>query len=137
MNAMRWILRAAVAATFAWAAVAKIVDPAGFFAAIKTYRALPEVGALLLALWLPWAELCAAGAVFWPRHRRAALGLLFALSLVFLGALSQAWLRGLDINCGCFGRPALVRGPAYLNYLGRDLVLLGTIAWLLWRERQT
>jgi len=136
MNAFLWLLRAAVAATFGWAAVTKIADPGGFFAAILTYRSLPEAGALLLALWLPWAELTAAGAVFWPRHRRAALGLLFAFALMFLGALSQAWLRGLDINCGCFGRPALVRGPAYLHYLARDLVLLGTIAWLLWRDRR-
>jgi len=136
MNAFLWLLRAAVAATFGWAAVTKIADPGGFFAAILTYRSLPEAGALLLALWLPWAELTAAGAVFWPRHRRAALGLLFAFALMFLGALSQAWLRGLDINCGCFGRPALVRGPAYLRYLARDLVLLGTIAWLLWRDRR-
>jgi len=29
-----------------------------------------------------------------------------------------------------------VRGPAYLHYLARDLVLLGTIAWLLWRDRR-
>jgi hypothetical protein len=27
-----------------------------------------------------------------------------SLSALFLGAISSAWYRGLDITCGCFGR---------------------------------
>ena len=134
MNALRWLLRAGVAGLFLFAAVKKISDPADFLTAIRTFHALPDPAAVGLALWLPWAELAGAFAVFWPRHRRAALWALLVLTFVFLGALGQAWVRGLDINCGCFGGAAAVRGAGYLRPMARDLVLLGALAWLLWQE---
>ena len=136
MSALNWLLRVVVAAVFAWAAVTKIGDPASFLTAIRTFHALPDLGAVLLALWLPWAELVGGGAIFWPRHRSAALWALLALTIVFLGALGQAWLRGLDINCGCFGGAASVRGAGYLPYFVRDLALGAVLGWLLWQERR-
>jgi uncharacterized membrane protein YphA (DoxX/SURF4 family) len=134
MKTFDWILRLALAAVFAGAAVTKIADPAEFHAAIQTYRMLPEVLVAPLALWLPWVELCTAVALVWPRHRRAALWLIFALSIVFIVAIAQAWWRGLDIVCGCFGRPATVSGPAFREYLLRDFAFLAVAVWLLARE---
>lgn len=134
MKTFDWILRLALAAVFAGAAVTKIAAPAEFLTAIQTYRMLPEVLVAPIALWLPWLELCTAIAVVWPRHRRAALWLIFALSVVFIVAIAQAWWRGLDIVCGCFGRPATVSGPAFREYLLRDLAFLATAVWLLVRE---
>ena len=134
MNTLDWILRLALAAVFATAAVTKIADPTAFHTAIQTYRMLPEILVPLLAVWLPWLELCTAGALLWPRHRRAALWIVLALSVVFLIAIAQAWWRGLDIVCGCFGRPATVSGPALREYLLRDLAFLATAGWLLLRE---
>jgi hypothetical protein len=55
-----------------------------------------------------------------------------ALCLVFLVALLQAWFRGIDITCGCFGDSSVVSGVAYLPYVGRDLGLV-LIAVVLWR----
>ena len=136
MNALRWLLRAGVAGMFLFAAVKKIGDPADFLTAIRTFHALPDPAAVGRALWLPWAELAGALAMFWPRHRPAALWALLALTIVFLGALGQAWGRGLDINCGCFGGAASVRGAGYLGPVVRDLGLLGGLAWLLWLERR-
>jgi uncharacterized membrane protein YphA (DoxX/SURF4 family) len=134
MKHFAWILRVAVAAVFIAAAVTKIVDPAAFFASIQTYRLLPDGAGVLFAVWLPWLELCAAVAVFPRRLRSGASWLLLALTVVFLIALSQAWLRGLDISCGCFGSTATVRGSAYFGYLLRDGLLLAAVAFLLWQE---
>lgn len=135
MKTLDWILRLALAAIFAGAAVTKIIHPAEFHSAIQTYRMLPELLVAIVAVWLPWLEVCTALALLWSRHRLAALWLIFALSLVFLAAIGQAWWRGLDIVCGCFGRPATVSGAGYLHYLLRDLAFLAAAGWLLHRER--
>jgi len=135
MRTLDCLLRLVLATVFIGAALTKIADPAAFHAAILTYHALPEPLVPALALWLPWVELCTGIALLWPRHRRAALWLVAAMTLVFLAALGQAAWRGLDIVCGCFGRPAAVRGAGYLKYLARDLALLAVTLWLLRRER--
>ena len=127
------LLRLALAGIFLAAAV-KIAEPAEFHAAIRTYRLLPELVAAGVALWLPWFELCTGVAILWSRHRRAALWVVVALNVVFLAAIGQAAFRGLDIVCGCFGRPASVRGAGYLPYLARDLAFLAVAVWLLRRE---
>jgi hypothetical protein len=137
MKTFDWLLRLALASVFVGAAGVKIADPIAFHAAILTYRMLPETVTPFVALWLPWIELCAGLAVLWPKQRPAALWLILALTVVFLIALAQAAWRELDIICGCFGRPSTVRGPAYLQYLGRDFALLLAAVWLLWRERAT
>lgn len=134
MSALAWLLRLGIAGMFGWAAVIKIRDPAAFFSALGTYHLLPAEAAAIVSLWLPWAELVGAAAIFWPRHRAGALWALQLLTVAFCAVLGQAWLRGLDINCGCFGGSASVRGAAYLAYLGRDFLLGGAIALLLWLE---
>ena len=136
MKPLAWVLRVAVAAVFIAAASTKIADPAAFVASIQTYRLIPDGAAAILAVWLPWLELCAALAIFPRRHRSGASWLLLALTFVFLAVLGQAWLRGLDINCGCFGSAATVSGSAYSGYLLRDGLLIAAIVFLLWRERR-
>jgi uncharacterized membrane protein YphA (DoxX/SURF4 family) len=136
MKPFAWILRVAVAAVFITAATTKIVDPDAFVTSIRTYRLIPDGAAAIFAVWLPWLELCAALAIFPRRHRSGASWLLLALTFVFLAGLGQAWLRGLDINCGCFGSAAAVSGSAYSGYLLRDGLLVAVIAFLLWQERR-
>jgi hypothetical protein len=53
---------------------------------------------------------------------------------VFLVALGQAWLRGLDITCGCFGSAATGSASAYSSYFLRDGLLIAVIAFLLWQQ---
>ncbi len=134
MSTLATILRLALAGVFLAAAVVKIADPVKFHAALLTYRMLPDLVAAGLALWLPWFELCTGVAILWPRHSRAALWVVVALNVVFLAAIGQAAFRELDIVCGCFGRPASVRGAGYLPYLARDLAFLAAAVWLLRRE---
>jgi hypothetical protein len=136
MKTLDWILRLALAGVFLAAAVVKIADPATFHAALLTYRMLPEALSPAVALWLPWFELCTGVAILWSHHRRAALWVVIALNVVFLAAIAQAAIRELDIVCGCFGRPATVRGAGYIPYLARDLAFLAVAAWLLRRERR-
>lgn len=85
-----------------------------------------------LALYLPWLELVAAAALFWPGFRASGAAILTGLSAVFAVALGSALMRGLDISCGCFGSDTAsgLAGP-----LIRALALFSIGGWLVWAER--
>jgi hypothetical protein len=55
-------------------------------------------------------------------------GLLGALTmLVFIIAISQAWARGLSIDCGCFGGGGAI-DPEDTNYLSEIIRDIGLLA---------
>ncbi len=104
-----------LAAVFAYAGGTKVADPAAFAAAIGNYRMLPEAAVNLLAVCLPWIELGAALALLVPAWRRAGALLTAGMSAVFATAILSAWVRGLDISCGCFGTGSHGVGAAALT----------------------
>lgn len=112
---------------FVWAGAGKALDPAAFGRAIENYAILPALPSAALALYLPWVEIVAGAALLLRRARAAALTILCALGLVFCLALGSAFVRGLDIHCGCFSGsgtgvvPALIR--AILLTLASGLLL--------------
>lgn len=96
---VRWIL----AALFLWAGISKLARPDLFAAAIDNYRLLPYSAAVALAYMLPWFEIMTGAGLLVKRLMSgAALCAGFLFTLFFL-ALLQALIRGLDIDCGCFG----------------------------------
>lgn len=100
---IQMLLRLGLAATFGYAAVGKIADPAAFAFAIDNYRLVPWPVAAAMALYLPWLEIAAVAALFWQRTRGGALAILTGLGGLFAAALASGMIRGLDISCGCFG----------------------------------
>ena len=64
--------------------------------------------------------------------RSGGLLLLNASLVIFAVALVSAWVRGLDVECGCFGSG---RGAtAIRDALLRDAVLLALGLWLWWQH---
>lgn len=58
----------------------------------------------------------------------------FAVLVLFMVGISQAWIRGLDIDCGCFGsEPSDVPGMDYAWTLARDTFFLFLTGWTIWR----
>ena len=73
-------------------------------------------------------ELAAGLALALGVAARGAALVLSGLLGVFIGALSQALLRGIDLRCGCFGGG----GPATWGTVARDGLMLGVYAsWVL------
>ena len=103
-----WIL----GAVFLAAAVPKIADPPGFLEAIHAYHLVPEGALAPMALALPWLELLLALALISGFLRRSAAWMAFALLLLFMGALSIDLVRGLPVDCGCFGASPVIRSVA-------------------------
>jgi uncharacterized membrane protein YphA (DoxX/SURF4 family) len=125
--------RVVLAAVFIYAGVAKALDPAAFADSIDGYRLLPDPVGAALALYLPWLEIAGGLAVLWPRARLGALSLLFLLCLVFGIAIASAWVRDLNIGCGCFGGGA-IGAAALRGSLLRSIALALLAGALLWVE---
>jgi len=140
--AARWAERLgrwALAAVFLYASIPKILDPAGFAVDISHYDIVPEALLPLLAVTLPWIEALGALALITGFAADGASVLILLLLLTFLGGLLQAWVRGIDLECGCFGHKDAGTGNV-LSALLRDLAFIGIaipVVWfrLKWRAR--
>lgn len=97
------VVRFLTAAVFLYAGIIKVTDPSSFADSVASFRVLSPVFVPLVALSLPPLE-CGLGlALLSDRWARSAAFSLSLLTLIFLVALVQAYLRGLEVDCGCFG----------------------------------
>lgn len=113
--------RLALGATFVYAGLSKAGAVDAFARDIAAYQLLPYALNYLVAGTLPYVELLAGFLLLMDRKVRAASVLLALLTVVFIGAILSGMLRGLQIDCGCFGRGAPT--PAWLALL-RDIGIL-------------
>ena len=97
------IIRLFLGFMFIFAAVTKISDPEGFSQAIYNYKILPLSFVNILAIILPWIELCAGILMIFGISVKENSAIIFGLLLIFIIAITISLFRGLDINCGCFG----------------------------------
>lgn len=133
-NYLNWILRFIVGGAFVTAGALKIADPAQFAIGVTNYRLVPHELINLVAILLPWVELIAGAFVLTGIWLRSAALLLTILTVMFFFAIVSALVRGLNIECGCFGTIG-GRHVGLVN-LAIDLVLF-TLAALLVRRSQS
>jgi uncharacterized membrane protein YphA (DoxX/SURF4 family) len=92
----------ALGAIFIAAALPKISDPPSFAHMIYNYRLLPGGLINISALVLPWVELLAGLALVLGVWVKPARGLIAAMLVAFIVAISINLLRNNAIDCGCF-----------------------------------
>ena len=127
---LHWALAILLGALFLYATWDKIARPADFAKLIYHYRligpnkTLGYIPANTLAVTLPWVEALAGALLICGLWRREAAATVSVLLVVFLVAVGQALLRGLNLeNCGCFSVSGTGRGAGLLLIL-EDLGLL-------------
>ena len=130
----RLLLRVAIAALFLFAAITKLVDPSSFAQQIANYQLTPWPATAVLSVFLPALELCVGISLLLGRWESGALVWVAVLLTIFSGALLSAIVRGLSIDCGCFGRS--IENAGTLWPLTRNLVLLA-VTGFLWLSRST
>ena len=131
-NPINLVLRMVVGCVFVYAGAIKIVDPAKFAIAVGNYRAVPYELTNLVAIIVPWIELIAGALVIAGVRLWAASTVIAGLTLIFLLLISSALMRGLSIECGCFGT---VGGRhAGLLSLAIDAILFSLAALLVKRS---
>lgn len=124
---MRIVAAWLLAALFATAGALKLADPSAFATDIGHYRLVSHPVAAGVALWLPWFEITLALALVFPGWRRPAAVLAAGLLLVFCGALVSVLWRGIDLQCGCFGRGNPTT-PAWALARNAGLLVLAALA---------
>jgi len=98
------IARVAIGLLFIAAALGKLGDLAAFAQQVHNYRLLPLWGENFVAIALPWIEVLAGLALVLGIRPRSGAVIVLALMVIFTVAVGAAWARGLDFECGCFGK---------------------------------
>jgi hypothetical protein len=114
-----------------------VIDPQASVAAVRAYELLPGGLVTVVGWGCPssswcWACCCWAGIAVRPAALAAAV-----LLAAFVAAVASVAVRGLSIDCGCFGGggPVPPGQTAYAAEIVRDLALLAAAVWLVARPQ--
>jgi putative oxidoreductase len=88
---------------FIYAGILKISDPAGFSDSINNYKLLPLSFVNFFAITLPWVEFVAGLFLIFGVSVKENSFIISVMLIVFLLAIGISLIRGLNIECGCFG----------------------------------
>jgi uncharacterized membrane protein YphA (DoxX/SURF4 family) len=136
-RAVAILARLFLAGLFIVAAVAKLREPWPLFAAsIDTMQILPEWGVILVARTLPWAELVLGLVLLSGFFLRYSSLVSTGLIAAFLSILVRSYLRGMTVDCGCFGSGEEL-GPMTLVRDGALLVVAGWVLYEAFRKPGT
>jgi len=124
-----WALRVVIGGIFIYAGSQKIIHPVEFADNIAQYQLLGSGMINLVAIGLPVLEVLAGLLFVTGRFDRLAGITILGMCLVFGAALIWAILRGLEIDCGCFGSGEANRWSAWWA-LGRDILMMAGTLWI-------
>ena len=102
-SCVRWILRLLVGGAFVLAGGLKIADPATFADNVGNYRVVPREWINLTAILMPWIEMVAGSFVLAGVWLKASALVIASLTAMFFVLIVSSLVRGLNIECGCFG----------------------------------
>ena len=137
MRRLPLILRLLLAAVFLYAAYTKLRQPWLLFAmSIDAYQLLPEWAVLTLGRTIPWLELALGLLLATGISLRYAAAGASVLLAAFFGIMLQAYIKGMGIDCGCFGLGEKI-SPFTLTRDGLLLATSITLAILAFRARRS
>jgi uncharacterized membrane protein YphA (DoxX/SURF4 family) len=113
----------------------KVIDPQSSVAAVRAYRLLPTSVATIVGWGQPFAEIALGLLLLAGVATRVVAAAVVVLLVVFIAGVASAAIRGLSIDCGCFGGGGDVAPgqTAYGIEIVRDVGLLLLALWLVWQ----
>lgn len=130
-----FFMRLLLSFTFILASIPKILDPLGFALDISHYDFFPKITINLIAITLPWIELFIGISLIFYFFDKGGILLVNLILVAFLILLGQAWIRGLDIDCGCFGHTGAREGVSKAFIRDLFLVSWSMLLFLFSREK--
>lgn len=129
------LARFGLAAVWLVSGLLKAMDPDQTYVAVRAYDVLPDAGVEAVAALLPWVELALGVLLLAGVGTRLVAALSAVLLVGFVAGVSEAWARGLSIDCGCFGGGGAVEPgeTTYVQELLRDGGFLLMAGWLVVR----
>jgi uncharacterized membrane protein YphA (DoxX/SURF4 family) len=137
MVVLSTVARVALAAVFLVSGAIKAASPDQTWVAVQAYQVMPRSVATVVAGVLPWFELALGALLLLGLGVRIVTVIGGVLLLTFIGGVTQAWARGLSIDCGCFGGGGVVAADetSYGTELLRDAGFFILAVWLIIRPR--
>ncbi len=143
MTALAHSIRIGIGLLYLFAGLGKAGNPPSFYSNILDYS-LPvsDFFLVLVAITLPWLEILLGIFLLFGFWLNSTLLVTLVLNLLFLGLTGQAWLRGLEVSCGCFGAfeaggplaglIQMLERPSWAT-LKNTLTLVG-LGWIMFRS---
>jgi hypothetical protein len=78
----------------------------------------------IVAVWLPWIEVLCGILLICGLWVEGSLVVINTLIIIFIAALISNWIRGIDVDCGCFAVTVEEGESNYFLDVIRDIVLL-------------
>jgi uncharacterized membrane protein YphA (DoxX/SURF4 family) len=88
---------------FVYAGAVKVLDPLDFAQNIRNYQLVGQSLSFIAAIVLPWLEILAGLALILGVWTRGAALVVAGLLVFFIVLTAVTMIRGLDVDCGCFG----------------------------------
>jgi uncharacterized membrane protein YphA (DoxX/SURF4 family) len=129
------LARLGLAAVWLVSGTLKAIDLDETVVAVRAYNVLPRAAVDVVAAVLPFLEIALGLLLLLGIGTRLVAVVSGALLLVYIAGVTQAWVRGLSIDCGCFGGGGVVApgATAYVQEILRDVGFLALAAWLVIR----
>ena len=132
------IFRVILGIIFITAGLAKIADPARFLLTLRGFSIFPDTLERFLAVSVPWLELILGLCLLLGLLTRAATLLFALLSGGFTLAILSVIVRGIEIDCGCFGLLAdALKLPDAADYKAviRNIIFLGMARYIFYAKQ--
>ena len=115
-----------------YASIDKIIHPDAFAKLIGNYNVLPFGLENVVAIILPTLELIVGCCLILGIMLDGSAIITAGMMIVFIFALSQAMIRGIDVSCGCFNVSEAEEGSQIgVRRIIEDIIFLGLSIMLL------
>jgi uncharacterized membrane protein YphA (DoxX/SURF4 family) len=129
------LARLGLGAVLIYAGAVKIPRPLTSERAVQAYEIFPMDLAGYIGIALPYLEVVLGVLLVLGLFTRVTAAVSTLLMVAFIIGISQAWARGLTIDCGCFGGGGQIGAEEtkYPQEIARDAAFALAGAWL-WRR---
>jgi uncharacterized membrane protein YphA (DoxX/SURF4 family) len=137
---LQFVLRFVIGGMFIYVAYNKLTNPEDFAKAIKNYDMLPLSVINIMAIILPYIELFSGLFLILGMLKKGSSAVIMISLIIFIIALTSAYARGLNIDCGC-GFSTLINETASKNELfirifEDILMLIGIVIVFIFGEKK-
>lgn len=126
------LLSVVVAATLLFSGIVHASEPYYFVHTVGSYHLLPSAGAGVVGILFPYIQIVLGICIGLQIAESVALGSAAFLFAIYASAQLSVLMRGLDIDCGCFGTVALKVSPT--SALVPALLLAACVLSLKWKS---
>ena len=101
--AISFIFRIIIGGIFLVSGLAKISDPIRLIFTLRDFKLFPEIIVPFTAIYLPWLEFILGLLIIVGLLYRTSSLMLAFLNFAFMLAILSVIIRGIEVDCGCFG----------------------------------